>query len=127
MLRLRAGGLRDRPGSLGRVVADGLGLLDRDVALKLLKERYAHEEEFVERAGDNATRIRIGDGDVFLSRGRHTYTIRYTMTRMGRRFESHDELYWNVTGDEWDVPVGAASARIVLPAGATAKATSSPP
>jgi hypothetical protein len=31
----------------------------------------------------------------------------------------HDELYWNVTGDEWDVPIEAASAVITLPAGAT--------
>ena len=27
----------------------------------------------------------------------------------------HDELYWNVTGDEWDIPIGAASARIIVP------------
>jgi uncharacterized membrane protein len=36
-----------------------------------------------------------------------------------RFFEDHDELYWNVTGDEWDVPVEAASAVITVPAGAT--------
>lgn len=35
-----------------------------------------------------------------------------------RFFEDHDELYWNVTGDEWDVPVGPASAVIRLPPGA---------
>ncbi len=34
-------------------------------------------------------------------------------------FEDHDELYWNITGDEWDVPVGDASAQILLPAGVT--------
>ena len=34
-------------------------------------------------------------------------------------FEDHDELYWNVTGDEWDVPVGNASAQIFLPQGVT--------
>jgi len=27
----------------------------------------------------------------------------------------HDELYWNVTGDEWEIPIGAASARIIVP------------
>jgi hypothetical protein len=32
-----------------------------------------------------------------------------------RFFEEHDELYWNVTGDEWDVPIEAASAWIELP------------
>ena len=28
-----------------------------------------------------------------------------------RFFEDHDELYWNVTGDEWDVPLEAVAAR----------------
>src|SRR6059058_2471314 len=36
-----------------------------------------------------------------------------------RFFEDHDELYWNVTGDEWDVPIQSASARIILPEAAT--------
>ena len=36
-----------------------------------------------------------------------------------RYFEDHDELYWNVTGNEWQVPLGNASAHIVLPQGVT--------
>jgi len=39
-------------------------------------------------------------------------------------FEDHDELYWNVTGDEWDFPIGDASAQILLPAGVTGVRTS---
>ena len=27
----------------------------------------------------------------------------------------HDELYWNITGDEWEIPILAASARITVP------------
>lgn len=27
----------------------------------------------------------------------------------------HDELYWNVTGDEWEIPIHIATARIVVP------------
>jgi uncharacterized membrane protein len=48
-----------------------------------------------------------------------TVVLRYRAKNGLRFFEDHDELYWNLTGDEWDVPIGAASARIVLPAGAT--------
>ena len=33
--------------------------------------------------------------------------------------EDHDELYWNVTGDEWDAPIDLATAHIALPGGAT--------
>jgi len=47
-----------------------------------------------------------------------TVVLRYRATNGLRFFDDHDELYWNVTGDEWDVGLGAAAARIELPAGA---------
>ncbi len=47
-----------------------------------------------------------------------TVVLRYRATNGLRFFEDHDELYWNVTGDEWDVGIGAAAARIELPSGA---------
>ena len=47
-----------------------------------------------------------------------TVVLRYRATNGLRFFEDHDELYWNVTGDEWDVGLGAASARIDLPSAA---------
>ena len=49
----------------------------------------------------------------------HTISIEYTVFDALRFFEDHDELYWNVTGDEWDVPIQSASARIILPERAT--------
>jgi uncharacterized membrane protein len=49
----------------------------------------------------------------------HTISIEYTVSDAIRFFEDHDELYWNVTGDEWDVPIQSASARIILPEGTT--------
>ena len=27
----------------------------------------------------------------------------------------HDELYWNVTGDEWEIPIHAVTARVLVP------------
>src|SRR5216684_5973360 len=46
-------------------------------------------------------------------------SIEYSVSDALRFFEDHDELYWNVTGDEWDVPIRSASARAVLPVGTT--------
>jgi uncharacterized membrane protein len=46
-----------------------------------------------------------------------TVNIRYSVSDALRFFEDHDEFYWNVTGDEWTVPIQSASARIVLPEG----------
>lgn len=48
-----------------------------------------------------------------------TVLLHYRAANGLRFLDDHDELYWNVTGDEWDVPIEAASARIVLPAAAT--------
>ena len=45
-----------------------------------------------------------------------TIVLHYRAQNGLRFFADHDELYWNVTGDEWDVPIEAASARIELPA-----------
>ena len=48
-----------------------------------------------------------------------TVVIRYRVRDGLRFFEEHDELYWNVTGDESEVPIGSASARVWLPDGAS--------
>src|SRR6266853_1349878 len=48
-----------------------------------------------------------------------TISIAYSVSDALRFFDDHDELYWNVTGDDWDVPMQAANARIILPEGTT--------
>ncbi|MBZ5660095.1 MAG: DUF2207 domain-containing protein [Acidobacteriia bacterium] len=48
-----------------------------------------------------------------------TITLHYRVSNGLKFFEDHDELYWNVTGDEWDVPLEDVSAEIFLPTGAT--------
>jgi len=44
-----------------------------------------------------------------------TFVLKYRVRNGLKFFEDHDELYWNVTGDEWDVPIEQASVRIILP------------
>ena len=44
-----------------------------------------------------------------------TIELRYRVRNALRFFDDHDELYWNVTGDEWDVPLGLVSAEVILP------------
>jgi len=50
---------------------------------------------------------------------RKTIILEYRVTDPLRFFEDHDELYWNVTGDAWDVPIEDATARVVLPENTT--------
>ncbi len=49
-----------------------------------------------------------------------TVVIRYrVLDAMNFSLSDHDELYWNVTGDESNEPIESASAHIELPAGVT--------
>jgi uncharacterized membrane protein len=48
-----------------------------------------------------------------------TVILRYRAEDGLKFFEDHDELYWNITGNEWDVPIESATAKIELPAGVT--------
>lgn len=70
-----------------------------------------------ERMG-NFVRIWIGDSDSFIARGKHRYVITYSMTRMARSFDDHDELYWNATGNYWIFPIVNSVAHVTLPPGA---------
>ena len=80
--------------------------------------RDGHREPYTTETDGNAWRIRIGDADVYLDPGVHTYVIEYEAKNQVRYFDDHDELYWNVTGNYWRFPIDEASARITLPAGA---------
>jgi uncharacterized membrane protein YgcG len=46
-----------------------------------------------------------------------TVIINYRVENALRFFEEYDELYWNVTGDQWEMPIESASAKISLPEG----------
>lgn len=70
-------------------------------------EPYIYE---VSQSGGWAN-IRIGDPDRKIS-GLHNYRIEYSVIGAIGFFEDHDELYWNVTGDEWRIPILSASADI---------------
>lgn len=64
-----------------------------------------------ERKGKN-TCVRIGDPDTTTS-GTHTYTIHYIVGGALSYLEfGGAELYWNIIGQEWEVPIDAVEARI---------------
>lgn len=64
----------------------------------------------------NGININFGT-DAFISKGPHTYTLKYKTTRQLGFFDDHDELYWNVTGNGWRLPIIKASAQVILPQG----------
>ena len=60
-----------------------------------------------------STFLRIGDPDVTIS-GPQTYRIAYTLGATLNEFQGHDELYWNVTGNRWEVPLEQVTASVRL-------------
>lgn len=86
--------------------------------LLLSAERDGKEENYRIERISNGLRIYLGREDVFLNPGVYTYTITYQVKRALGFFAEHDELYWNVTGNDWAFPIERSSATVRLPQGA---------
>lgn len=113
---IRRGIFRDLPRYYADDTREG-GKLPFRYDIRRVTRDGRREPHAVEKEG-NAYRLRIGDPDIFLDHGVHTYEIEYEVKNEIRYFEDHDELYWNVTGNYWLFPIEKASARVVLPSGA---------
>ena len=61
---------------------------------------------------DNGVITYFGHRDRYIAAGEHTYEYSYEANRMVGFFEDHDELYWNVTGNDWAFPIDRASATV---------------
>jgi len=95
---------RDRTGALVRVPFEVTEVT-----------RDGRPEPYVLQRERNGVRVRIGDPNVYLKRGRHRYEIAYRSARQLGFFDDHDELYWNVNGNGWAFPMERVSADVRLP------------
>lgn len=90
---------------------------------KIFRVNYAIES--VTRDGlaepyslDEATKtltVRIGSARHILQPGIYNYEIRYKVSNHFSRFSEWDELYWNVTGNDWSWPISKANFHLELP------------
>jgi uncharacterized membrane protein YgcG len=85
-----------------------------DFQIKAIR-RDGNEEPYHTASIDHGIRIYIGSADVYLNGGPHVFEITYQTGRQIRYFPDHDELFWNVTGNEWRFPIDMASATVTLP------------
>jgi hypothetical protein len=76
--------------------------------------RNDRSEPFHTRPDRNGLRTYFGRSDRFIEAGVHTYTFRYRASRMLGFFETHDELFWNVTGNDWAFPIDETTASVKL-------------
>lgn len=81
-------------------------------------ESYKTEDE------DGNRKIYVGNADSILANGVYSYTLIYQSRGHVGFFDGYDELYWNVTGNQWNFNIDSASATITLPKGASPGNTS---
>jgi uncharacterized protein (TIGR04222 family) len=82
-----------------------------------VQRNNANEPFFVDDSG-GATTITIGDVDHTVT-GTQVYVIGYTVHGVINHFADHEELFWNVIGPEWTVPIRTATATVSGPEAAT--------
>jgi len=87
---------------------------NKTIELELQKvTRDGNNENYtISYDGSNET-IKIGDANINTT-GEHTYNILYKVRGAVGYFDNYDELYWNITGNNWPVVIESVSASIEL-------------
>ena len=94
---------------------DSLGQnLNLNLKVNSVKDQAGNNYNYEISNSDNDKVIKIGSADKTIT-GKNTYIINYEIKNAINYFPNYDELYWNVTGNEWDVIIEHASATINLP------------
>lgn len=83
--------------------------------LGVINEKGSAYNFTTSKSGDYL-KIKIGDAEKFVT-GQKTYVIQYKVSGAITYFSDHDEIYWNLTGDEWEVPINSFKSSISLPEG----------
>lgn len=77
-------------------------------------KRNDKDEKYTTSQGNGYIRIKVGDANKTIS-SNQTYAVSYLATGVLKKVADYDELYWNVTGNYWDVPIQSAGATVTLP------------
>lgn len=78
--------------------------------------RDGQPERFVTATSAARINLKIGKAETTLT-GVHNFVITYLVDNGLTNYADHDELYWNVTGNEWKLPIYAAEFTVLPPAG----------
>lgn len=70
--------------------------------------------QFTQLKNGENIKLKIGDPNKTIT-GVHPYIIHYQVSGAITYFSNHDELYWNITGNQWPVAISSVEAKIVLP------------
>lgn len=114
--QVRRGIYRDVPTSFPRFL--GVGRIEAPFDVRRVTRNGQPEPYSAETVGGaigrRGMRVKIGDAAVLLDHRVHEYTIEYETSRWITFGEDSDELYWNVTGNDWSLPIRSATARVLV-------------
>lgn len=75
-------------------------------------ERDNENENYAVTDNNNQISVKIGRANQTIT-GLHTYSISYVVQNgIGSNYADHDEIYWNVTGNGWQIPILKTSAEL---------------
>lgn len=82
------------------------------ITIDRVERNNSTEPYTTSKVGDELV-VKIGDANTTIT-GEQTYTIVYTAGAAVNFFGNQDELYWNVTGNDWEVPLQAVESSVQL-------------
>ncbi len=85
------------------------------ISVKSLSMDGQYHPYFIEKPAGKIE-VNFGDDD-FIPKGEHTYKLVYTMENAVIFTPEYDEIYWNVTGNDWQFKIDNASFNLILPEG----------
>ena len=86
---------------------------ERRIRVLSVKDQSGNDYKY-KVSGGAVKEIKIGDPDKTIT-GEHTYVITYQLKDAVKEFPDHYELYWNVTGSEWDSTIPTPTATVESP------------
>jgi hypothetical protein len=82
-------------------------------------KRDGQKEKYQASYNAEVVEAKIGDPDKTI-KFEHDYEIIYQVKNgIGSNYDDHDEIYWNITGNGWDIPIEKVNATITTDFGAT--------
>lgn len=88
------------------------------IKVNSIKSDTGAPTQFTTYTSNGNTVLKIGSPSRTIT-GDQEYTINYTVNNVIGFYQDHDELYWDVNGDQWSQPFDKVSVNLDLPSGLT--------
>ncbi len=72
------------------------------------------DRTFTKSSTGGNIKLKIGDADKYVT-GQQIYKIKYTVEGAINYFDDYEELYWNVTGDRWEIGLNDINVNVSAP------------